>query len=146
MPGNCRSHAFASDSGISRRNDRSSEPPFSSSTFSSTSLMRGAFTLASPPGAMASSMSETSPRATASSVPNRSMSRAKARPELMSDVCWERMVKTISSVGGRRRSSGKGPYSRAISSTAWATRAADIVGLRRLAFFPACVCVGIARF
>ena len=137
MPGSCRSHAFASASGISRRNDRSSEPPFSSRTFSSTSLIRGALTFASPPGAMASSMSAMLPRATASSVPKRSMSLANARPELMSDVCWERIVKTISSVGGSLRSWGKGPYSRAISSTAWATRAGDIVGLRRFTCFSA---------
>ena len=74
MPGNCRSHAFASFSGISRKNDRSSEP-FSSRTLFSTALMRGALILAKPPGAMAVSISDISAEATASSVTKRSIKR-----------------------------------------------------------------------
>ena len=115
MPGSCRSQALASFKGISRRNDRSSEP-FSSRTRFKTSLMRGALILASPPGAMAISMSVISAEATSSRVTKRSIRRRYARLELMSEVCWERMVKTISSVGGRRGSWENGPYCAVIIS------------------------------
>ena len=87
MPGSCRSHARASDIGISPKNDKSSEPPFSSSIRFSTVLIRGAFTFANPPPAIANSISSTPAPATASSVPNRAIKLRKARSELRSAVC-----------------------------------------------------------
>ena len=91
MPLKRLSQSFASSRGISARNDRSNEPTSSRTSFS-TCLMRGALTRNSPARRIAFSICFTSAAAMASKLPNVSMRLVKARSELMSDVCCERMV------------------------------------------------------
>ena len=85
------SHALASASGISARNDRSN-PPISSRICRSTLRIRGAFCLASPPLRIASSIASTEASATASSVPNVAIRLLNARSEFKSEVCCDNMV------------------------------------------------------
>ena len=69
--------------------------------------MRGAFCAARPPERMASSTSPTGAVAASAHVGKRSRRLAKARCELTSEVCCERIV-PISPLNGSSRSRGSG--------------------------------------
>ena len=84
-PGSDRSHAFASASGISPRNERPNDPR-RCHTSSRIALMRPDLVGASPPTWISLSISPGSAAISASHVGKRDRRRMNARPELASEV------------------------------------------------------------
>jgi len=91
MPSNFFSQVLASSRGISERKDRSKDPT-SSRIWFKTILMRRAFILNRPAVRIVFSRVSMSELAIASIDPNDCIRLSKARPEFMSEVCWDRIV------------------------------------------------------